>query len=384
MEPDLTAARGAWSSLDRMRRLMPILAVALLVGAAPARAADPPDTGLAAYVVADGRDGRVLAKRQADRPRAIASITKMMTAYLALEDGALTKTYRVPVAATTIGESTAGLRAGRRVTGRDLIEALMVPSANDAAETLAIGIDGSEAAFVRRMNRTARELGMTDTVYKAPYGLDAAGQHSTAADQLILARKLMEDRRLRSIARLRSAVIDGVRFQARNTLLGVYAGADGVKTGHTNEAGWCLAATARRGGHRIYVIGLGSADQPTRDRDIARLLDWGFAQLHTAVAVRAGTAGGTLALPYDQSVDARVAETVRVTLRPGEKLRVRYRLGGAKAPLAEGDAIGRAEVLVGSKVVADTPLVAARDVPAPGLFDRVSWFAGHVFDPLGF
>jgi D-alanyl-D-alanine carboxypeptidase len=365
-----------------VRRLTVILA-ALLLGAVPAHAADPPSVGLAAYVIADGRDGRVLAEQHADAPRAIASITKMMTAYLALKAGALSRTYTVPVAATRIGESTAGLRAGRRVTGRDLLEGLLVPSANDAAETLAIGIDGSEDAFVARMNRTARQLGMRDTVYRAPYGLDAAGQHSTAADQLILARLLMRDARVRSIAKLRSAVIDGLRWNASNTLLGNYPGLDGVKTGHTGDAGWCLAATARRGSHRIFVIALGAADEASRNRAISRLLDWGFGQLRVVTAVRSGSAGGTVPLPYGGAVDARVGKTLRLTVRPGERLRLRYRVATVRLPLAQDAPVGQVDVLVGSRVAASSPLIAAKAVAAPGLFDRIGWFAGHVFDPFG-
>ena len=193
----------------------------------------------------------------------------------------------------------------------------------------------------------------------------------------------MDDASLRPIARLRSAVIDGLRFSAVNTMLGVYAGADGVKTGHTNDAGWCLAATAQRGNRRIFVVGLGAADQATRDREIGRLLDWGFSQLHSVVAVRAGTVGGRVSLPYGGSVDARVAKTLRLTIRPGEQVRIRYRLAAAKAPLKQGDPVGTAEMLVGSAVVATSPLVAARDVAAPGLVDRVSFAVGHLFDPIG-
>jgi D-alanyl-D-alanine carboxypeptidase len=366
-----------------MRRLLVMIA-ALLAGAVPAHAAAPPTVGLAAYVVADGHDGRVLAQRNADEPRAIASITKMMTAYLALQAGALTRTYTVPVAATRIGESTAGLHAGHRVTGRDLLEGLLVPSANDAAETLAIGIDGSESAFVDRMNRTARRLGMRDTVYRAPYGLDTAGQHSTAADQLILARLLMRDGRVRSIAKLRSAVIDGLRLRSSNTLLGNYAGLDGVKTGHTGQAGWCLAASAKRGGRRIFVVGLGAADEASRNREISRLLDWGFAQLHTVTAVQAGTPAGTVPLPYGGTVGAEVGRSLKLTLRPGERLRLRYRVASVHLPLAQGAPVGQVDVLVSSRVAASAPLVATRAVAAPGLFDRLGWFADHLFDPFGF
>jgi D-alanyl-D-alanine carboxypeptidase len=366
-----------------MRRLLATIVV-LLGCALPAHAAPPPEVGLAAYIVADGRDGRVLAQHDADAPRAIASITKMMTVYLALRAGALSKTYTVPVAATRIGESSAGLRAGDRVTGRDLLEGLLVPSANDAAETLAIGIDGSEDAFVDRMNRTARRLGMRDTAYRAPYGLDTPGQHSTAADQLILARLLMRDGRVRSIAKLRSAVVDGRRLRSSNTLLGRYAGLDGVKTGHTGQAGWCLAASAKRSGRRIFVVGLGAADEASRNREIAKLLDWGFAQLHPVTAVLAGAPAGTVPLPYGGTVDARVATTLRLTLRPGERLRLRYRVASVHLPLAQGAPVGQVDVLVGSRVVASAPLVTSRAVAAPGLFDRLGWFADHLFDPFGF
>jgi len=366
-----------------MRRLL-VTMVVLLGCALPAHAAAPPEVGLAAYIVADGRDGRVLARHDADAPRAIASITKLMTAYLALQAGALSKTYIVPVAATRIGESTAGLRAGHRVTGRDLLEGLLVPSANDAAETLAIGIDGSESAFVDRMNRAARRLGMRNTVYTAPYGLDAPGQHSTAADQLILARLLMRDGRVRAIAKLRSAVVDGLRLRASNTLLGNYAGLDGVKTGHTGQAGWCLAASAKRGARRIFVVGLGAANEASRNSEIAKLLDWGFAQLHPVTAVRAGAPAGTVPLPYGGTVDARVATTLRLTLRPGERLRLRYRVASVHLPLAEGAPVGQVDVLVGSRVAVSSPLVASRAVAAPGLFGRLGWFAGHLFDPFGF
>ena len=132
-----------------MRRLL-VIGAALLAGAVPAHAAAPPDVALAAYVIADGRDGRVLAQRNADEPRAIASITKMMTAYLALQAGALDPHVHGARGGDDRSASRPpGCTPGIGVTGRDLLEGLLVPSANDAAETLAIGIDGSESAFVR-------------------------------------------------------------------------------------------------------------------------------------------------------------------------------------------------------------------------------------------
>ncbi len=359
-----------------MRYLLAL--VALLAAVASAGAAPAPDVPLAAYIVVDGRDGYVLAEHDATAPRAVASLTKMMTAHLALEAGALDRSFRVPAAATVIGESTAGLRAGQRISGFDLFEALLVPSANDAAETLAIGLAGSERAFVTRMNETAASLGMLDTVYRAPYGLDADGQHSTAADQLILARLLMRDGRVRRIVRQRRARIGSVDLPASNTLLGRYAGLDGVKTGHTADAGWCLAASATRGGRRLFVVGLGAPDRESRDLAIARLLDWGFAGIRRVTVLQGGTLVASVPRPAGGTVGAVVGEAVRVTIRPGERLRVRYSLPGeVPAPLVRGAEIGRAEVLVDDRVVAVAPLVAAAAVPAPGIVDRVTAWLGR-------
>jgi serine-type D-Ala-D-Ala carboxypeptidase (penicillin-binding protein 5/6) len=359
-----------------VRRLLVL--IALLALPAAGQAAPPPEVAFEAYIVADGRDGRVLAELNADAPRSIASLTKMMTAYLSLERGVPGRSFRVPAAATLIGESSAGLRAGERFAGSELLRALMVPSANDAATTLAIALAGSERAFATEMNRAAGELGMRDTTYRTPHGLDADGQHSTAADQLILARKLMTDARLRRIVRLRAIRIRGRELPASNTLLQTYAGMDGVKTGHTSQAGWCLAASATRGGRRLFVIGLGAPDGPSRDEGIARLLDWGFAGIRRVTVVADGARAGSVPRPSGGTVDALVDGAVRITLRPGERVRVRYSLPGeAPAPLARGARIGRVEVLVDDRVVDEAPLVAAAAVASAGFGDRLSAWLGR-------
>lgn len=360
-----------------------LVVIAAIAWPAAAVAAEPqPSLPLAAYVIADGSDGLVLAARSADAQRPIASLTKMMTAYVAIRAGALDRSFTVPAAATAIGESTVSLRAGQRISGRALFDALLVPSANDAAETLAIGVAGSERAFVATMNATARRLGMGRTVYRAPYGLDAPGQYSTAADQLVLARLLMRDRRIRAIVRQRSVTVNGTRYAASNTLLGTYRGLDGVKTGHTSGAGWCLAATARRHGQRVFAVALGAPDEASRNASVTTLLSWGLRRLHPTAIVRAGEPAGAVPTSGAGAVPVVAARAVIVTIRPGDRIRIRYELPGIAAlPVAQGASLGRLVVLRNGVAAGAVPVVSPRGVPAPGLLDRVSSTFGRLLDP---
>jgi D-alanyl-D-alanine carboxypeptidase (penicillin-binding protein 5/6) len=363
-----------------VRRQALLIALVVLAWPTLAGAAPPPPVPLAAYTVVDGADGHVLASSNAHGVRSIASLTKLMTAYLAVRAGALTRTFTVPASATRIGESTVRLRAGQRIAGRTLLEALMVPSANDAAETLAVGIAGSRAAFVARMNATARRLGLHETSFVTPYGLDAPGQHSSAADQLALARLVVRNATMRRIVDRRSVVVNGARYAARNTLLGVYPGLDGVKTGHTSRAGWCLAASARQDGHRLFVVGLGARDQATRDAAIARLLDWGFTRYRQVTLLRRGDPIGLLQTPYGDPVAVVVGGRLTVELRADARPTLRYRLPDmATPPLPAGGAVGVVEALVRGRVVATVPLVTAAAVAAPDLLARLGWYAARTF-----
>ena len=130
-------------------------------------------------------------------------------------------------------------------------------------------------------------------------------------------------------------------------------------------------------------MGLGAADQATRDREIGRLLDWGFSQLQSVVAVRAGTVGGRLSLPYGGTVDARVAKTLRLTVRPGERVRLRYRLAAAKPPLQQGRRSGRSRCWSGSDRGGEVVARRRARRAAPGIIDRLSFMAGHALDPFG-
>ncbi len=357
------------------------------VPAAAGAPATPPPVPARSWVVVDDTDGAVLAGRRAAAPRAVASITKLMTAYLTLRDARPGQVVRVPAAAARIGEAGVGLEPGTRVEVRTLLDALLVPSANDAAETLAVGLAGSERAFVRRMNAAAAELGMRDTVYRAPYGLDTPGQRSTAIDSVRLARVLMRDPRFRRVVRKRAAVVAGRPFATTNTLLGRYPGLDGVKTGHTDEAGWSLVGSAWRDGRRMYVAALGATDAAGRDLSVRRLLDWGFSRYRPVRLVTEAQVFASVPVPWDRGrLDVAAARSLEPVLRVGTRTSERVVVPTAiSPPVRRGQQIGHVEVSVAGRPAEREPLVATRDVAAPTLAERARWVldrAGEtVLDP---
>lgn len=244
---------------------------------------DLPPIAAAAYVVLDGDTGETLASYNADQPRPVASLTKLMTARLVLDAGSLEDTATVPPLQVGGDESQAGLEPGDRVSRDELLRAMLVASANDAAETLAVDVAGDEQSFVDMMNAEAAEAGLDATHYANPTGLDDPEQHSSAADVARLAGDLLQDPAFRSIVAAESTTLDGAELPATNDLLGAYQGADGVKTGHTDEAGWCIAASATRDGRSIVAVVLGAPTEQARDDAARALLDYGFQQTGTDV-----------------------------------------------------------------------------------------------------
>ena len=219
-----------------------------------------------AFLVADAR-GRTLAALRPRARRPVGSLVKLMTARLLLRAGGLDREIRVPPLLLRADESRAGLVPGDRLTRRALLRALLVPSGNDAAETVAAG----RRAFVSAMNAEARRLGLTGTRYANPSGMPAPGQRSTARDSVTLARLLMEDARFRRVVRLRSTKVEGRTVPSRNALLGRSPGVDGVKTG-TLDGNWSMVASANGRRGRVYATVLGAPPQASRDTDAHCLL----------------------------------------------------------------------------------------------------------------
>src|SRR6185437_5747292 len=265
-----------------MRRLVLVMLAALAFAGA-ARAAVPQPDARAFYVL-NGATGEVLASKNADAPVPIASITKLMTVIVALQHLKLDETVTVTAAAARVGEERIPLHAGERITVRDLLAGALIQSANDAADALAAAASGGDiATFVGWMNERAHELGLRDTHFVRPDGLDAPGHVSSARDVAVLARVAMHLPIVRTLVRMRSDTIENgtVPLHTWNDLLGVFPGMVGVKTGHTDNAGWCEVAAAQRNGYTIYAVILGSPTRAQRNSDLDRLLAWGVSRYST-------------------------------------------------------------------------------------------------------
>jgi len=269
-------------------RIMVVFATVLLAGASghPAFAAQY------SAIVMDMRDGTVLYESNPDRRQQPASLTKMMTLYLAFEavqsgQLRLDQKFRVSRHAASQPPSKLYLKTGQRVSIRSLIRASAIKSANDAAVALAEAVGGSEKAFARLMTAKARQLGMTNTTFRNATGLTARGHLSTVRDMALLGRRLFFDfPQYYNLFSRRTGRAAGKRvWNTNRRLLSSYAGADGIKTGYTNAAGYNLVASARRGSKRIVAALFGGKSSRWRNARIAILLDKGFARAATHVAM---------------------------------------------------------------------------------------------------
>jgi serine-type D-Ala-D-Ala carboxypeptidase (penicillin-binding protein 5/6) len=359
-----------------MKRLL--IGAAALALAVPAAAA-PPQVTARAWLVQNAATGEVLLRHD-DRARVpIASITKLMTVLVALEHVRPTDLVTVGVGATTIGESTINLRAGERVSVRDLIEAALIQSANDAANALALHVGGSEARFVELMNDKARELRLTDTHFVRPDGLDVAGHLSSARDVTKLARVAMHQPLVREVVRMETEVAAGRRLTNWNDLLSTFPGLIGVKTGHTSDAGWSQVAAARGRGLTIYATILGSPSRWERNSDLTELLAWGLSRYRVVPVIQAVRVYATAETPYGRPTVHLVAVRPLVkVVRVDRPLMERVVAPAAVSlPVRRGQRLGEVQVWAGSKLVGARRLVAARTIEKPGLGGRISWYAGR-------
>ncbi len=362
------------------------LAAAALVFAASAHAAGP-RVAARAFLVQNPATGEVLAQHGSWARVPIASITKLMTVLVTLEHARPGETVPVQADAAAVGESTIHLRAGERITVRDLLKAALIQSANDAADALADYVGhGSTARFVVLMNARARALGLERTHFVRPDGLDAPGHVSTARDVTRLAEVVMRYPVVRAIVRQRSAAIAGGRtLHTWNDLLGVFPGLLGVKTGHTGGAGWCEVGAARQRGVTLYATVLGSPTRSQRNADLAALLRWGLSRYRPVWVVQPGRVYREVDPGYGQApvpLVARrpLARPVRVDRRLVERI---VAPTAVSLPLRKGTPLGEIRVYSGRKLVARTPLVAGRSASRPGVVGRVGFYAGRTFSHVG-
>lgn len=362
--------------------------------ATPSNAVAVPTIEPPVAILADLDDGQVMFAKAPDVRRPVASLTKVMTALLVLRRRELDDVVAVPAEAVFDDDdfgasSTLGLRGGERRTVRELLDAVMLQSANDAAVALAIDVAGSERGFIELMNDRARALGMRHTRFFSPHGLDDRGR-STARDLLVLTRAAYETEGFAGVASARFRTIEAPRgeprrVQNRNALLWLYRGAVGTKTGFTSGAGTCLVAVAERNGRRLVAIVLGDRNEPFSEA--ATLLDHGFEGFREETFVRAGESIGTVAI-RGGTVPVETARAISALVPTAKLDRVRERITVAPTavfPPAPGDRVGTMSIIVPGVGLGSSPLHVSEVPPPPPAGEDPWWIrvAGAVGRAFG-
>lgn len=342
----------------------------------PATTADF-DVPCAAAILVDEDSGTVLYEKNADARRPIASITKVMTLLLtfeALEAGKISLDDFVPVSehAYHMGGSQIWLEPGEEMTLNDMLKAICISSANDAAVAVAEYIGGSEPAFAEMMNARAAELGMTNTHFVNACGLDEPEHLSTARDVAVMSREmLLHHTEVRDYCSIWMDTLRGGATQLVNTnkLLKSYSGITGLKTGTTGKAGVCISASAERDGLRLIAVVLGAASGKERFQAASTLLDYGFSHFESAAAEL--PADAPLSLPVERGTAESVALTYtapeRCLMPKGESNTLQIALDLPQklaAPIRAGETVGTVKISNGSAELASYPVTAAQDVDA--------------------
>jgi D-alanyl-D-alanine carboxypeptidase (penicillin-binding protein 5/6) len=330
-------------------------------------------------VLIDEGSGRILYALNSSQPVPMASLTKVMTALLVLENGYLDQKVYISSMAAETGESTVSLEPGEILSRRQLLYALLLSSANDAATALAESVAGSEDNFVAMMNRRAQELGLNDTHFSNSHGLNAPDHYSSAYDLAVLSRKAMTDPVFQQIVATKSAVLPWAgnpwpRFLInQNRLLFRYSGAIGIKTGYTRQAGNCVIGEAQRGSLRLIAVVMHSPDVYD---DIENLLNYGFNNYQaydidgSLQPVSVKVSGG-----LEPAVDARPERQLMAAVLPGEERELSYKtavLPAVAAPIKQGAVLGDINIFLDGSQIGAVDLVATSDIPArPGFWARM-------------
>ena len=378
-------------------KLFAALSLALVAAVAPvlaqAQAPQPPEIAARQYILLDATSGQVLAERDADAPGEPASLTKLMTAYLvfnAIRDKKLSLEQTLPVSKRAwdqrkLGGSLMFIDTTMQPRVDELLRGMIVQSGNDATIALAEGVAGSVETFVERMNAQAAAWGLKNTKFKNVEGLTEAGHHSSARDIATIAAKIIQEHPQHyPIYAIRQFTYNKIKQDNRNMLLGRDPSVDGMKTGYTEAAGYCLVASAQRdmpnGKRRLISVVLGTASREARAAESQKLLNWGWSAWDAIRLFDAGQAVSTVpvwkgAVPQAK-LGAAGAVFVTVPKGEGDKLKtVVERTDPLVAPLTAGQRVGTLKVTTASGAkVADVPLVVQEPVPLAGIFGR-AWDA---------
>ncbi len=349
-----------------------------VVGLPPA----PPKVEARAWMVLDASSGQVLAGGNEDQKLEPASLTKLMTAYVvfdAMKNGKLDAddSLKVSDAAAAAEGARMFARAGQEIKVDDLLMALIVQSANDAALALAEGVAGSEEAFVEMMNVQAKKLGLASTQFRNATGHSQPEHTSTARDMTRLANWLVYSfpAQYKRYYAQREFSFNGVTQQNRNRLLWLDPQVDGVKTGHTSAAGYCLIASAERGRRRLIATVMGARSDVERGMYAQKLLNYGFLETESLRYYRAGQAVAKMRVYKGSSREVGIGflKDFSLTTQKGAANRIKAQIISRQpyvAPLKKGQTMGMLRLTLDGETIGDYPLVALNDVPVAGWFGR--------------
>ena len=346
-------------------------------------AGNPPALPAKAWLLMDFDSGEVLASANADESLPPASLTKMMTSYLveqALRSDKLKQTDLVSVSqnAWCRGSSTEScmyLPLNSQATVIDILRGIIIQSGNDASKAIAEHMAGSEAGFAKLMNAEAQRLGMTHTNFVNPTGLPDPAHKSSARDLAVLARAIIRDSAdYYPIYAEREFKYNGIKQGNRNALLYTDPTVDGLKTGHTEDAGYCLVTSSKRNGMRLITVILNTHSAQARADETRTLLGWGFSNFEklTPIQPDAVVTTAKVSLGKTDTVAAGLGAPWMLTVPRGQQVQTSVELKpGLEAPVAKGTVIGKVVATSNGKPVGETPLVAQADVERAGLLQRM-------------
>lgn len=345
----------------------------------------PPELNNKSYVLMDYETGQVLAAKNENEKLAPASMTKMMTSYIIeqrLLKGELTETEKVRMneSAWCRGSSTEScmyVPLNGTATVLEMLRGIIVQSGNDASKAMAEHISGNEGSFAHTMNQEAKRIGMNNTNFINSTGMPAEGHYSTAMDMALLAKHIIHDSsKYYPIYSEKEFSFNGIKQGNRNALLYTDPSVDGLKTGHTEEAGYCLTTSSKRGPMRLISVIFGAPTIQARATQTRELLAWGYSNFETISVhpAQQKLASSKVWFGTEDEVQIGLAENFSVTMPIGQANNIRTQISvqpNLNAPLQQGQVVGKLTATLDGKVIAEKPLVALSEVEEAGFFSRM-------------
>lgn len=357
----------------------------------------PPELNNKSYVLMDYETGQILAAKNENEKLAPASMTKMMTSYIIeqkLLKGELTEDEKVRMNESawcrgSSSESCMYVPLNGTATVLEMLRGIIIQSGNDASKAMAEHVAGNEGTFAHMMNQEAKRVGMVNTHFMNSTGMPAEGHYSTAKDMAVLAQHIIKDSsKYYPIYSEKEFTFNGIKQGNRNALLYTDPSVDGLKTGHTEEAGYCLTTSSKRGPMRLISVIFGTPSMNERANQTRTLLAWGFANFETANVQPANQVLAKAKVWFGKEDDVQIglAENFNVTMPKGQADKIKTQLvvqPKLNAPLAKGQVVGKLVASLDGKVIAEKPLVALKPVEEAGFFarmiDHIKMFFSNLF-----